>query len=108
MGGDDGGINFVLEQLFADLFFERRIVFGEEAAFALDGLDDALVFELRVGFGDRVTIDPQLLSQGANGRQRLARLERAGSGGVTDLVGQLEINRRAGLKINLEEHFQLS
>ena len=57
MGGDDGGINFLLEQFFADLLFEGGIVFGQETAFALDGLDDALAFEFGIGLGDGIAVD---------------------------------------------------
>ena len=46
-------------------------------------------------------------SSSASGRrdgQRLAGAQPAGSGGVADLVGQLEINRLAGLEIDLKDH----
>ena len=58
MRGDNGRIDFFLEQFFADLLFERGIVMRQEAALALEGFDDALAFEFGVSLGDGVTVDP--------------------------------------------------
>jgi hypothetical protein len=104
MRSDDGFVNFAEQQFVADLFFERRIIFGKETAFALKRLDDALTFEFGVGFGDGIAIDAQFLRQWANGRQRVSRPQGPGSGGITDLIDQLEINWFASLKIDVKHH----
>ena len=104
MRHDHGLINFREQQLLADLFGERRIVFLQKTAFAGNGLDDALAFQFGVGLGDGVAVDAQFLGQRADGRQRFAGPQRARSRRVADLVHQLQIDRLAGLEINLKNH----
>ena len=101
---DHSLVDFLHQQLLPDLLGERRAVLFEEAAFAGEGLDDALALEFGVCFGDGIAIDAQFLRQRPDGRERLARTERPGRGGVADLIHQLKINRLAGLEIDLKHH----
>ncbi len=76
----------------------------DEETLARDGLDDALGLQLGISLGDRIAVDAQFLGQGAEGGQGVTGAQSAGGGGVTDLVGQLEIDRLAGLEIYLKDH----
>ena len=107
MRHDHGLVNFRRQQFLADLFVERRIAFLQEAALAGNRLDDALPLQFGIGLGDGVAIDAQFLGQRADGRQRFAGTQRARSRRLTDLVHQLQINRLAGLEINLKNHGRL-
>ena len=73
----------------------------EKEALAVNGLDDALGLQLGVGLGDGVA-DIAVPRPGGGGRAGVAGAQPAGSGGIADLVGQLEIDRLAGLKIDSE------
>ncbi len=108
MGLHDGVIDRADEDFLADFFFEGRIVFFEEATFARKRFDDALAFEFGIGFGDGVAIDAELFREGADGGEGFAGLEGAGSGGVADLIGDLEVNGFTGFKINLQDHSGLT
>ena len=101
---DHGFIYSGRQHLVADLFCERTLVFLEKTSFSGDGFDDAQALQLRVSLGHGVTIDAQLLGQRTNGRERFPRPQGPGRGGVTDLIDQLEINRFAGLEINVKQH----
>jgi len=103
MSGHDGAVDFLREQVVAGGFGEGRADFLEEAALSGQGFDDTLVFEFRVGFGDGVAVHPQLLGQGADGRQGFARAQAARGGCVAHLLHQLQVHRRAG-----ERRFQVS
>jgi len=107
MRHDHGFVNFRRQQFLADLFVERGIAFLQETALARNRLDDALAFQFGVGLGDGVAIDAQFLGQRADGRQRFAGTQRAGGRRVADLVHQLQVNRLAGLEINLKYHGRL-
>ena len=104
VGGDDGFVNSGHQQLVADLFGQRAFVLLQKAALAGGGFDDAQAFQLGVSFGDGVAVDAQFLGQRTDGREGVPRPQGAGSGGITDLINQLEINRFAGLKINVKHH----
>ena len=96
------------QQLVADLFGQRAVIFLEKAAFASDGFDHAQALQLGVSLGDGVAIDAQFLGQRPNGRERVSRTQSPGSGGITNLIDQLEINWFAGLKIDVKHHCLLS
>jgi len=88
----------------AGLLGESGMVGLEETAFARQGFDEALGFKLGVGSGDGVAVDAQFLGERAEGGERIAGAQAPGSGGVADLVGQLQIDRLARLEINLKDH----
>ena len=92
------------QQFVADLFGQRAVIFLEKASFAGDGFNHAQALQLGVGLGDGVAVDAQFLGQRTNGRERVSRPQSPGSGGITDLIDQLEINRFAGFKIELKHH----
>ena len=71
VGLNDSFIDLLGEELVADFLPERRVALPDEAAFAGDGFDDALAFELRVGFGHGVAVDTQFFGERTDGRQRL-------------------------------------
>jgi hypothetical protein len=102
--GDDGFVNFLDQNFLACGLGERRVGFLEKAALAGNGLDDALAFEFGIGLGDGVAVDAQFLGERADGGQRFAGAQPAGGRRVTDLVHQLQIDRLAGFKIELQEH----
>ena len=104
VGGNHRLIDFLLQDLVADLTGEGRVVFLQEATLAWDGFDNALVLKLGVGLGDGVAVDPQLLGQGPDGRERVARAQRSGGCRVPDLVDHLEVSRLAGFEIDVEQH----
>src|ERR1043166_2253730 len=54
MGLNDGGVDFCGQHFEADIFLEWGMVVGDEAPFTGPGFDDALAFQLSVGFGDGV------------------------------------------------------
>ena len=81
-------------------------VYVEVGQSAIDPVGGA--FEFGVGFGDGIAVDAELFGKGPDRRKRFARFKGAGSSGVTDLVSQLEINWRAGFKVNFEQHGQVS
>ena len=102
--GDDGLVDLRGEQVVTGGFLEQRVAVFEEAAFARKRLDDALRFEFGVGLGDGVAVDAELLGERADAGERLAGPQRAGRGGGPDLVRDLEIDREAGLEVELKEH----
>src|SRR5665213_1377680 len=104
VGGHDRFVNFLAQNFLAGGLGEGRIAAFEETTTTRNRLDDALVFQLGVSFGDGIAIEAKLLRQGPNRRQRLAGAQPARGGGVTNLVHQLEIDRLARLEINLQKH----
>ena len=96
------------QHLVPDLFPEGRVAVLDEATFAGDGLDHTLVFQFRVGLGDGITVDAELHRQWPDRREGIAGPELAGSGGGADLVDDLEIDRLAGFKIELDQHSGLT
>ena len=107
MRGHNDAVNLLREQIIPGRFGERGTDLLQETALALDVFDDALVFQLCIGFGHGVSVHPQFLGQRPDARQGLAGPEAAAGGGVPDLLHELEIHRRAGLEINLQEHTRL-
>ena len=104
MRRDHGFVESGHQQLVADLFGERAVIFLEKAAFSGDGFNHAQAFQLGVSLGHGVAVDAQFLGQRTNGRERVSRTQGPGSGRITDLIDQLEINRFAGLKIDVKHH----
>ena len=102
MGLDDGGVDFIGDEFEANLFFKGAVVVGQEGALAGEGFDDALGFEFVVGFGDGIAVDAEFFGEGTDGGEGFAGAKGAGSGGGLDLVHDLEVNRFAGFKIELE------
>lgn len=102
--GDNGFVYFRRQQFVAGLSGEQALVFLEKAAFAGDGFDDSQALQLGVSLGNGVAIDAQFLGQRADGGERVARAQGPGGGGITDLINQLEVNRFAGLKIDVKHH----
>src|SRR5690349_15048422 len=76
----------------------------QKKALARNRLDNPLAFQLSVSLGNSVAINAQFLGEWTKGGQRLAFTQPARRRGIAYLVGQLEINRFTGLKINLENH----
>src|SRR5581483_603839 len=103
MGGDEGLVDGFDQEFAAGVFGQEGVVFLEKAAAAGGGFDDAEAFELGVGLGEGVAVDMEFLGQLADGGERFAWLEGAGGGGIADLIDNLEVNRHAGLEIELEE-----
>src|SRR5262249_6711031 len=77
---------------------------ADESTRALAKLEEAFVFELVVGFGDGVGADDELFGEGADAGKLVTVGERAGFGGVADLLHELEIEGRAGGGRELEKH----
>jgi hypothetical protein len=102
--GDHGFVYFGHQQLVPDLLRQRTFVLLEKAALPGDSFDDAQALQLGVSLGDGIAIDTQFLGQRTDGRERISRPQGPGSGGITDLINQLEINRFAGLKIDAKHH----
>src|SRR4051812_13649042 len=103
VGLDDRGIDGLREELALGALAQRRPRVAQEAALAGDGLYDALVLQLRVGLGDRVAVQPELLGERANGGERLAGTQRPGCRSGADLLDDLKIRRHAGLEVDLKE-----
>ena len=104
VGLHDGVIDRFVEELLPHLFFEGRIIFTEEAAFAGDRFDDALFLEFGIGLGDGVAVDAELFGDGADGWEGFAGPEGAGGGGGFELIDELEVDRFAGSEIEVEDH----
>ncbi len=104
VGGNHGVVYPGHEKLFARLLGQRVFIVLEKAPFPGDGFDDAQPLQLGIGFGDGIAIHAQFLGQRSNGRERIAMSQSPGSGGITDLIDQLEINRFAGFKIDAKDH----
>ena len=104
----NGLVDVLDQQLAPGVLAQSRMIFFQEAAPPRQRLNHAQAFELRIGLGDGVAIDAQLLRQRTDGGKRLARLERPGSGGGFDLIHNLEVDGHAGLEIDLENHIRLS
>ena len=64
-------------------------------------IDDVLVLQFVVSLHHRRGIDREALGKVADGGELLARLERAGSNVILDLVYHLAINRQAGVRIDM-------
>jgi hypothetical protein len=79
------------------------MVLLQEASFASQRLDHAQTLQFRVRLRDGVAVQPQLFRQRPDGRERLARLQRAGRSGSLNLIDKLEIDRLAGLEIDLKQ-----
>ena len=102
--GRDGLVNLICQELSTGILPERRTVGFEKTAFSRNGFDDALALQFRVSLGNGVTVHTQFFRQRADGRKRLARLQRAGSGRRLHLVHHLKIDRLAGFEIDLKHH----
>lgn len=81
-----------------------RLTVFEEATLARARFDDALAFQLKVGFGDGIAIDAKFLGEGPDTGQRLAGLEGAGGGGGFDLIHDLRVHRLAEIELDLDPH----
>src|SRR2546426_144476 len=108
MRGFDRLVPFCSEQPFPDRFAEMGIALLQKEPLTRNRFDDALGLQLGVGFGDRVAVDAQFLGQRPKGGQWLARAQSSGSRRVTNLIGQLQINRLAGLEIDQKYHLRLT
>ena len=104
VGGDHSVVYSGHQQPMADFFAERASILLEKAPFSGNGFDDSQAFQLGVSFGHGIAIDAQFLGQRSNGGQGIAVAQCARSGGITDLIDQLEINRFARLKIDAKDH----
>jgi len=68
----------------------------------LQRFDYTEAFQLGIRFGDRVAVEMKFFRQRPDGRERLARLQCARCGSSLSLVDELEIDRHAGLEIDLK------
>ena len=67
--------------------------------------DDALVLQFAVGLGHSVAVNAELLGKIADTRKLVTGAQRAGRGGVFDLLGYLQVGRFAGFKVQFNAHF---
>jgi hypothetical protein len=105
VGCDDHGVQFSGEAVGSDGLAELGGAAGlEEATGTLAGLDDAFGFEFGVGAGGGVAVDAEFLGEGADGGEGLTWAERAAGGGVLHLLDDLEVDRDAGLEVDVGEH----
>src|SRR3989442_5269678 len=102
--GDDCLVDLARQELLPRRLGERRVGGLEKTALARNGFDAPLALQFGVGLGHCIAIDAQLLRQRAEGGKRLAFPQDARRRRVPDLVNQLEIDRFAGLEIDLEDH----
>src|SRR5687768_13185686 len=79
----------------------------DERAGTLPQLDDAFVLELAICLGHRVRIDHELLREGTNAGQLLARTQRTRLDAVLHLLHQLEVDGNAGRRVRSEHHREL-
>src|SRR3954451_164052 len=92
------------EQLEADGFLVRRVGLADEASLAGDGLDHALAFQLGVRLRHRVAIDAKRFGERKDRGGRLTGARPARGRGGLHLVDHLQVDRFAGLEIELELH----
>lgn len=65
--------------------------------------EQTLVFQLRIGLGNRVMTDHKLFRQGADPRQLVSTLKDRCFDGMPDLLHELQVERLAGGWIQFED-----
>src|SRR5258708_712522 len=101
---NNGLVDFDDQKLAANVFAQGGMIFFEETAASGKSFDDAEAFQFGIGFGDGVAVDAKLFRQRTDGGERFAGAEGAGSSGGLDLLDQLQVDREAGLEIDLQQH----
>ena len=77
VGLDHDGVDLGEKHFRAGGLAETALSISQEAAFAGTGLNDALSLQFEISFGDGVAIDPKLLREGPDARERFSGLEGA-------------------------------
>jgi hypothetical protein len=67
--------------------------------------EQALVLELRIGFGNGVVADHEIFRQSADSRQLISMLQNACFDAMPDLLHQLQVEGLAGGWVELEGQF---
>ncbi len=104
MRRNDGFINLGDNRGISNLLAQRTIAAFKETAAPRDGFDDAATLQFGVSLGHRISVHAQFFREWSNGRKGVAGPQGAGSGGVTDLVNQLQVNRLARFIVDAEDH----
>ena len=94
----------VTKKALACLLREGRMVVRDEITFAWQCFNHPLGFQLRVSLRNCIAIDAQFCGERAKRRKGIAGPKFARSGRIADLIGQLQIDRFARLKIDLKNH----
>ena len=90
---NDGMIDVVGKQFESNVLLEGGTGISNEAPLAGNRFDDVLALELGVRFGNGVAVDPQVLREEPDRRQRISCLESAGSQSGFGLIDELEVDR---------------
>ena len=104
LGADTAGDGFVhrckyfLKSGFARVL-QREHIGTDKAAFAGDGVDDALTLQFLIGFGYRIGIDAHLPSQCAHRGKLLVLIQNPEQRQADDLFLQLFIERYPALQV---------
>jgi len=69
---DDGRVDRFGQQLLANLLLVGRVVFGEKTSLPGMRFDNALILQLGIGFGDRISIHPNAFRKRPNPWQHIA------------------------------------